>query len=82
MPSGLYNSNISNAIVCDNALVSDTRLLANSVIHEDAVVMGCGSVNCSSGTAFGNGLELPVGVEVSQVSPMPIFDICGTGWRT
>ena len=64
MPCGLYNSNINNTVVCDNGLVSDTRILANSVVHDEAVIFGCGSVSCSSSTAFGNGLELPVGVEV------------------
>jgi hypothetical protein len=65
MPAGVYNSNINNAVICDDALVSDTRLLANSVIHERAVVFGCGTISCSKATAFGNGLILPVGVEVA-----------------
>jgi hypothetical protein len=64
LPTGLYGSTIVDCIITDNALVHDTSLLARCLLGARAVVMGCGTVMCTGNTSYGNGIELPVGVEV------------------
>jgi hypothetical protein len=61
--SGVYNSDLNNVSVGDNALVSNNSLIANYRIGDRAVVQGCGSVVCSGPTAFGNDQRASLGLE-------------------
>jgi hypothetical protein len=63
LPSGLSNSTIVNSLVGHDALVRDVHLLANYVIASGVVLANCGSITATGPTAFGNGKELPVGLE-------------------
>lgn len=47
LPSGVYNVDLNNVVVGDNALVSRSSLISNVVIGERACVLGCGEVTCS-----------------------------------
>jgi hypothetical protein len=61
--SGVYNSDLCNVSVGDNALVSNNDMIANYRIGSHAVVQGCGSVCCTDDTTFGNGLKASLGLE-------------------
>jgi hypothetical protein len=63
LPSGVYNADLSNVVVGDDALVSRTTLVSNVVVGPTACILGCGEVLCTGGTAFGNGIELPLAIE-------------------
>jgi NDP-sugar pyrophosphorylase family protein len=61
--SGVYNSDLCNVSVGDNALVSNNHMIANYHIGSHAIVQGCGSVCCTGETTFGNGLKASLGLE-------------------
>ena len=61
--SGVYESTLSNCVIGNDALVHNVRLLSNYVVGSRAVVFNCGSLTSSAKASFGNGNELPVGVE-------------------
>ncbi|MCK6470455.1 MAG: DUF4954 family protein [Planctomycetes bacterium] len=61
--SGVYNADLSNVTIADNALVSNVNLLANAYVGPGAAVVACGSVVCTGETNFGNGTELPIAIE-------------------
>eukprot|EP00511_Aplanochytrium_stocchinoi_P003029 CAMPEP_0204828700 /NCGR_PEP_ID=MMETSP1346-20131115/6604_1 /ASSEMBLY_ACC=CAM_ASM_000771 /TAXON_ID=215587 /ORGANISM="Aplanochytrium stocchinoi, Strain GSBS06" /LENGTH=684 /DNA_ID=CAMNT_0051957979 /DNA_START=147 /DNA_END=2201 /DNA_ORIENTATION=- len=64
LPCGLYNSYIRDCVIMDNVRVSGCELLDSTYIESRAAVVGCGIITCSGNTTFGNGLELPIIVEV------------------
>jgi hypothetical protein len=64
VPTGLYNSTIVDSVVESNSLVQNTTMMAKTLVRSSSAVMGCGSVVCSGSTTFGNGILLPVGVEI------------------
>lgn len=47
LPSGVYNSDLCNVVVEDNALVSRTSLVSNVFVGQRACIFGCGEVTCS-----------------------------------
>jgi len=61
--SGVYNCDLKNVAVGDNAYVSNNTLIANYYIGPNAIVEGCGSVICTGKTAFGNGQRVSLGNE-------------------
>jgi hypothetical protein len=63
MPAGIYNSTVSHSVIGHNALLRDVRLLHNYVVGESVLLFDCGRVTCAGPTAFGNGLELSLGIE-------------------
>lgn len=63
VPSGVYRSLVSNCEIGDEALVYDVRVLGGMIVDRGAVVFNCGSVLCSGGTSFGNGVDLPIAIE-------------------
>eukprot|EP00123_Amoebidium_parasiticum_P009241 comp19354_c0_seq1/m.22294 comp19354_c0_seq1/g.22294 ORF comp19354_c0_seq1/g.22294 comp19354_c0_seq1/m.22294 type:complete len:681 (-) comp19354_c0_seq1:927-2969(-) len=63
LQSGIYNSDLHNVVVLDEALVSRNALLSNVVVGRGACVLGCGEVLCTGQTNFGNGAELPLAIE-------------------
>ena len=63
VPSGLWNSTLSDCVVGSNTLIRDVRWLARYVIKERAVLIDCGCVACDKTTRFGNGIEICLGVE-------------------
>jgi hypothetical protein len=64
IPTGLYNSTIVDSVIESNSLVQNTTMMAKTLVRSSSAVVGCGSVVCSGTTTFGNGIELPVGVEI------------------
>jgi hypothetical protein len=61
--AGLSGSTLVDCVIGHNALVRDVGLLANYIIGEGAVVVGCGRVTCSSDSSFGNGNRVAVAIE-------------------
>src|SRR5262245_20393737 len=61
--TGLSNSTIANCVIGHNATVRDVRLLANYVVGPGAVLADCGRVTCAAGSAFGNGVAVPLAME-------------------
>ena len=61
--SGIYNCDLHNVSVGDNALLVNTSLIANYHIGAGAVVQGCGRVVCTRETLFGNGQKISLGLE-------------------
>jgi NDP-sugar pyrophosphorylase family protein len=62
-PAGIYNSTLANCVIGDDTLVRDVRLLVNYVVGPNCLLLNCGQIVCDSGTAFGNGILLPLGIE-------------------
>eukprot|EP00750_Incisomonas_marina_P020037 INCI3676.3.p1 GENE.INCI3676.3~~INCI3676.3.p1 ORF type:complete len:454 (-),score=81.45 INCI3676.3:1262-2536(-) len=64
LPSGIYNSTVVDSVVCENARVSDTTLLARTFVGSQAAVLGCGIVTMSARrSSFANGRRISVAVE-------------------
>eukprot|EP00124_Ichthyophonus_hoferi_P000096 Ihof_evm16s3 gene=Ihof_evmTU16s3 len=63
LQSGIYNSDLHNVVVLNDALVSRTALLSNVLVGAGACVLGCGELLCTTSTGFGNGVELPIAIE-------------------
>jgi hypothetical protein len=64
VPTGIQNSTVVDCVIGHNALVRDVKLLANYVVGEDALLWDCGTILCEGETTFGNGVTLPLGIEV------------------
>lgn len=62
-PTGIYDSTLSDCVVCDGALVKNVGLMHRIIVREKAVVASCGEVSCPKGCVFGNGTRLPVAVD-------------------
>jgi hypothetical protein len=62
-PAGVYDSTVADCVIGHEALVQNVRLLHNQVIGPAALLFDCGRVVCTGPTAFGNGLEMPLGFE-------------------
>ncbi|MGE3803784.1 MAG: DUF4954 family protein [Gemmataceae bacterium] len=71
LPSGIYRSTVSNAIIGHDALVADVKLLHEYVLAASALVFDCGSL-LGGDTTFGNGALLAVGVETGG-REIPIY---------
>jgi hypothetical protein len=63
LPAGVYGSTVANCVIGPDALVRDVRLLANCTVGAGAVLFDCGRITCDTGTTFGNGAILPIGIE-------------------
>ena len=63
LASGVYHSVIVDSVIEDNAVVCNVGLLSNYVVGKDAVVMNSATVSAAAGTAFGNGVEIPIAIE-------------------
>lgn len=64
LPCGLHASTIADCIIENFTAIRDCALVANSFIGNRALLMGCGTINCSSAeTSFANGSLLEVVVE-------------------
>ncbi len=62
--SGVYNCDLSNVSVGDDAYLCNNDIIANMIIGSGAIVRGCGSVVCTGETSFGNGQQVSLGLEV------------------
>ncbi len=82
LPSGIYNSTLAQCVVGDNALVQDVRMLSNVVVGADAILLNCGSVACTAQTTFGNGIQIPVGIETGgrEVAVFAEIDVELAAW--
>ena len=63
--SGVYNCDLNNVSIGDNAYVANTSLIANYIIGAHAIVQGCGRLICNGPTSFGNGQLVSLGLEVA-----------------
>ena len=61
--SGVYNCDLKDVSIGDNAFVSNNTLIANCYIGPRAIVEGCGSIVCAGETQFGNGPRVSFGIE-------------------
>jgi hypothetical protein len=61
--SGVYNCDLVNVSVGDDAYLCNNDLIANVLIGPGAIVRGCGSVVCTGETSFGNGQQVSLGLE-------------------
>lgn len=61
---GVYNSYINNCIIDGQSLISNCNLVKNVRVCDNAVLIGCGEVIGKPKHNFGNGRELPLGLEV------------------
>lgn len=63
LPSGIYGSTVADSEIGDDCLVQDTGLLSRTVVRRGGVVFRAGAVTGSAACAFGNGREIPIGIE-------------------
>ncbi len=63
LPTGVYGCTVADSCIGADALVKQVGFLAKCVVKERAVVFGCGLVAGEEGAEFGNGGELPIGIE-------------------
>jgi len=63
LPSGIYNSAISDSIIEDDVLISDVKLLSNYIVKKDAVLFNNGVIVCEENSNFGNGREISIAIE-------------------
>jgi hypothetical protein len=64
LPAGIDHATLVHCVIGNDALIRDVKLLANYVVADGAVLLGCGSVTCEGWTTFGNGISLPIGIQV------------------
>jgi NDP-sugar pyrophosphorylase family protein len=63
LPSGIYKSNVINSEIGSDCLVSNTALLSNYIVKENAVIYQTQAMMGSGDTVFGNGTDIAVGPE-------------------
>src|SRR5207245_10316762 len=63
LPAGIDHATLVHCMIGNDVLIRDVKLLANYVVADGAVLLGCGSVTCEGQTAFGNGTALNIGIE-------------------
>lgn len=66
LPTGLYNSRITNCVIADNALVAETGLLANYLVGRNAVLFANGTAAANPPCLFGTGQALALAVETGE----------------
>jgi hypothetical protein len=64
LSAGVYDSVLVDSIVEDDALVYNVGVLSNYVVGPGAVLANTKSIACTAGTCFGNGVEMPIAIEV------------------
>jgi hypothetical protein len=63
IPAGIYDSTVANCVIGSDALIQDVKLLVGYAVADNAVLLDCGAITCDEYTTFGNGAELPLGIE-------------------
>ncbi len=63
LPTGIYNSTLSNCVLEKNVLVKDTSLVHAYRLEEGAAIVNCGRLAYDGASAFGNGQELLIAIE-------------------
>jgi len=63
VPRGIYNSTIINCEIGNNVLIKDIKILSNYIIDEGATLINNGTITADSNNTFGNGIEIPLGIE-------------------
>jgi hypothetical protein len=71
---GIYNSNIRNCEISDNAYISEVKNLTNYFIAENVAIENVGSVVMNGESTFGNGTEIDV-LNEGGGRGLPIFDM-------
>ena len=63
--AGVYNCDLHNVSVGDDAYLCNNDLVANVIVGSGAIIRGCGSVVCTGDTSFGNGQQVSLGLETN-----------------
>jgi hypothetical protein len=63
VPCGVRDTVLCNSSVDGRSFVGSCTLLNGVTVMANAVVAGCGVVQCVGETTFGNGVELPLGLD-------------------
>ncbi len=63
LPSGIYDSVIVSSELGNNCLVSRAGTVSRCLVGDGAVVRNVGALTAGVGAAFGNGVEISVGIE-------------------
>ena len=72
LPTGIYDSVITNSCIGNESLISRCSLISNYGIGGGAVLYNTGSVTAGKGLCFGNGIVIPAGPETGEI-PVPLF---------
>jgi len=72
LPAGIYRSTLANCVIGHDALVRDVKILAGYIVCPGAILLDCGSITCEGGTGFGNGGQIPLGIE-SGGREVPVY---------
>ena len=60
---GIYNSTIENCIIDEGVLINRVGLLKNYYIGKNSLLLNNGSIISNEFPVYGNGTEIPVGIE-------------------
>jgi hypothetical protein len=63
LPSGVFDSTVSDSEIGDDAVVHRVGLLNRTLLQTGAAVVNSSCVTCGEETTFGCGTELPLGIE-------------------
>jgi carbonic anhydrase/acetyltransferase-like protein (isoleucine patch superfamily) len=63
IPSGIYNSIISNCEIGNECCINRCGLISNYCVKDNAIIFHTGLISVQRGSTFGNGLNIPVGME-------------------
>jgi len=63
LPSGVYNSTLSDSEIANEAVVHRVGLLNRTLLQTGAAAVNTSCVTCGEQTSFGCGTELPLGIE-------------------
>jgi hypothetical protein len=72
LPAGIYRSTLANCVIGHDALIRDVKILAGYIVCPCAILLDCGSIVCEGETAFGNGSQIPLGIE-SGGREVPVY---------
>ena len=64
IPTGIYDCQLMDCIVEDDACILRVGTLAHTYVGVGVVIANCNLVSCSGTTAFGNNMEMPISIEV------------------
>lgn len=63
LPSGIYDSTLTDSVVHSGAFVERCGVISNTVIRRGAVVRGCQTISCPGPSPHGNGTQITIGPE-------------------
>ncbi|MFH0975974.1 MAG: DUF4954 family protein [Spirochaetota bacterium] len=63
LPSGIYKSTIIDSEIGDGCCIWEAKCVSNYIVKAGSVVFYTGSLVCGGKSAFGNGRDIPIGIE-------------------